>query len=263
MSFLTKIPTNTWKFGEKLFALLAHHSDQICPELIGSYEPINDPVSDIEGVKFYWQRTSKLTLKGNTIEVFEPVYWERVSALRGKGIVRHARTTQNGELINGYIQLKYTWSNDVNWLCLFKDLVRLTGTDFAFLDRIVNEASLKLENPGSFNILNGSGFGDLIDPYLDEPTWGIFLGQRRMADFSAIDFGNKGTVVEEFGSGTFAHFLTDFNREEYGSAEWSQEASKMRENLPETVFTPPAPSAMDLAIERVIRENNRNAKRDY
>jgi hypothetical protein len=188
ISLVTREKLTKEPYGRNILSLFYQDYPNLAPQTANFYEPINQPVPNVEAALEYWGESQRL--------------YRRKNSVAGLWVIDTGRDDIGG------CMLRYNWDNKAKWFQLFKQLVTLSKAYFGYV-HIITE-----------NEREPAGLGSAIDLFLNGVTgaylkkgipqlgWGHYFGEEYVKELNVSLIKKLGFSIEPLGEGYVFH-LTD------------------------------------------------------
>jgi hypothetical protein len=191
ISLVTNKPLIKETYGRKILSLFYDNYPLLEPQFANFYEPINKPIKTINEALEYWD-------------------WKNLPAFmcrRKKNVVGSWWVSEDISR-NGYIKLEYNWNNKIEWLHLFHELVRISGTYFGYI-HVFTEKEIEPASPGSAigSFTRGTP-GVQLKKGIPQLGWAHYFGEEYVKEIDVPLLQKNGFDVQKLGEGYVFH-ITD------------------------------------------------------
>jgi hypothetical protein len=188
LSLVTRKKLTKDPYGRKVLSLFYEGYPMLAPQTANFYEPINQPVPDVEAALEYWEN--------------EEFLFRRRNSITGWGNIGPDRIHVN------CIFLEYNWSTKIDWFDFFKELVEVTESYFGYV-HVFTDREIEPAGAGSaIDCFLGGTPGVHLKKGIPQLGWGHYFGEEYVKELNVPLIKKLGFSIEPLGEGYVFH-LTD------------------------------------------------------
>ncbi|WP_431051582.1 hypothetical protein [Roseateles sp. L2-2] len=234
ISIISSLETSEWEVGRSLLEALIETDARLLPEKVGTFEPLKNSVSDVEGCKPFWAVLNGSGRPGMERNA-DGFIWKRSRAIKSYGHMMHKLRNIHGEVRAAWFVFEASIDRKVDWLKLFDKFCRVLVPDYATL-HLVTEIE---DAPDAFGEAADATYGtndhlNGVPPIrLKEKgpanlAWANYFGPGLMSEVQEDKIRNAGFPVERLGDGIVVRVTDDIFAVEDDFIDFSRRRAELR-----------------------------------
>lgn len=231
----TEKDTANWALGDAFIQSLCAGKGILAPEHISNnIDAFAEPFVSVAESRERWMAKASVRVNGALSEWHQDFAWRRKKKLKSIGSVTHTSRNLRGQVVPGNVSLKSIYSEEVDWLDLFKTWCDVLSPQLGMLHPFVGPELLAEKRHDSFQV---GSFGSLLNPYIPDIGWLMYFGKGFSAGLDVGKLRSSGFIVEDIGVGSLIRVTENFS-DIYQDFSFFNDRRKLLKTLIQMDFSP-------------------------